>query len=104
MSTKLINRILLVVIIKTLKIAPSNIFKSKRGKLKLFLLQIKINVHFNKLQFKSNTDKILYTATYLRDYTIKCFQLVLTNFLEELKKNCNRNINKIFSYFKMFKN
>ena len=59
------------VIIKIFKIALLNIFKSEISKLKLFLLQVEMNVHFNKSQFKSDTDKVLYTATYLRDYTVK---------------------------------
>ena len=59
------------VIIKTLKIVPLNLFKKERSKLKPFLLQIKMNVHFNKLQFKTDTDKVLYAATYLRDHAVK---------------------------------
>ena len=58
-------------ITKTLKIALSNVFKDEREKLKPFLLQIEINVHFNKLQFKTEADKVLYATTYLRDYTAK---------------------------------
>ena len=59
------------VITKTLKIASLNLFKGKRSKLKPFLLQVKMNICFNKLQFKIDTDKVLYAATYLQDYTAK---------------------------------
>ena len=59
------------VIIKTLKIALSNLFKSERSRLKSFLLQVKMNICFNELQFKIDADKVLYTAIYLRDYTAK---------------------------------
>ena len=59
------------VIIKTLKIALSDLFKKERSKLKTFLLQFKMNIHFNELQFKLDADKMLYTAMYLRNYTVK---------------------------------
>ena len=59
------------VIIKILKIALPDLFKSERSRLKPFLLQIKMNIHFNKLQFKTDTDKMLYTATYLQNYAVK---------------------------------
>ena len=59
------------VITKTLKIASSDLFKGERSKLKTFLLQIEMNICFNKSQFKSDTDKVLYTATYLRDHAAK---------------------------------
>ena len=65
------KEILSSVIIKTLKIALLNVFKGERSKLKPFLLQIKINICFNKLQFKTDADKMLYTVTYLRNYTVK---------------------------------
>ena len=58
-------------IIKTFKIAHFNVFKRKREKLKVFLLQININIRFNKAQFKLKVNKILYTVTYLRDNTVK---------------------------------
>ena len=59
------------IVIKILKIAHSNIFKKKRERLKVFLLQIKIKIRFNETQFKSKVDKILYTATYLKNNIIK---------------------------------
>ena len=59
------------VIIKTLKIALLNLFKSKRSRLKSFLLQVKMNIHFNKLQVKTDADKMLYIVTYLRNYAVK---------------------------------
>ena len=52
------------VVIKTLKIALLNLFKSERSRLKSFLLQIEMNICFNKLQFEMNADKVLYTAIY----------------------------------------
>ena len=36
------------VITKTLKIASLNLFKSERSRLKPFLLQVEMNIHFNK--------------------------------------------------------
>ena len=59
------------VVTKIFKIALSDVFKEKRSKLKSFLLQIKMNIYFNELQFKINTDKVLYTVIYLRDYDVK---------------------------------
>ena len=59
------------VITKILKITSLNLFKSKRSRLKSFLLQIKMNICFNKLQFKTDADKVFYTATYLRNYAVK---------------------------------
>ena len=59
------------VIIKILKIVLVNLFKSERSRLKPFLLQIEMNICFNKSQFKTDADKILYITTYLRDYAIK---------------------------------
>ena len=87
------------VVIKTLKIVLSDLFRGERSKLKTFLLQIKMNIHFNKLQFKLNTDKMLYTATYLRNHTVKWFQSVLTDFLKQKIKNQNNNTIKIFVFF-----
>ncbi len=46
-----------------------------------------MNIYFNELQFKTETDKMLYTITYLRNYTVKWFQPVLTDFLKQRKKN-----------------
>ena len=92
------------VIIKTLKIALINLFKSERSRLKSFLLQIKMNICFNKSQFKTDADKVLYTATYLRDYAAKWFQTVLTDYLKQKIKNQDNNIIKIFTFFKVFKN
>ena len=59
------------IVIKTLKIVHLNVFKRERKRLKAFLLQININIRFNKTQFKLEINKILYTATYLRDNIIK---------------------------------
>ena len=59
------------VIIKILKIALLNLLKGERSRLKSFLLQVKMKICFNKLQFKIDADKVLYTVTYLRDYTAK---------------------------------
>ena len=61
----------MLIIIKILKIASLDVFKSERDKLKPFLLQIEINVQFNKSQFKSDTNKMLYTVIYLRDNAVK---------------------------------
>ena len=61
------------VIIKILKIALLNLFKSERSRLKPFLLQVEMNIQFNKLQFKLNINKVLYTVTYLRNYAAKWF-------------------------------
>ena len=75
------------VVIKTLKIALSNLFKKERSCLKPFLLQVEMNNQFNKPQFKTEADKILYTAIYLKDYTAKWFQSVLTDFLKQETEN-----------------
>ena len=91
------------VITKTLKIVLSNLFKSERSRLKPFLLQVKINIYFNEFQFKINADKMLYTATYLRNYTVKWFQPVLTDYLKQKIKNQNNDTVKIFTFFKIFK-
>ena len=61
------------VVTKTLKIALLNMFKDERSKLKSFLLQVKMNICFNKQQFKSNADKMLYIMTYLKNHTAKWF-------------------------------
>ena len=53
------------VVIKTLKIALPNLFKSERSRLKSFLLQVEMNIYFNEPQFKTDADKMLYTTTYL---------------------------------------
>ena len=53
------------VITKILKIALLNLFKSERNRLKPFLLQVKMNICFNKLQFKTDANKVLYTTIYL---------------------------------------
>ena len=91
------------VVIKTLKIALLNLFKRERSHLKPFLLQVEMNIHFNKPQFKMNINKVLYTATYLRNYAAKWFQSVLTNYLKQKMKNKNNNTVKIFASFKIFK-
>ena len=67
----IIDKAVTLVITKTLKIALSDLFKRERSKLKTFLLQVEMNICFNKSQFKLNADKVLYTATYLQDYTVK---------------------------------
>ena len=59
------------VIIKILKIALLNLFKRERSKLKSFLLQVEMNICFNKLQFKTDANKVLYTVTYLQNYAAK---------------------------------
>ena len=58
-------------IIKTLKIVFLDLFRDERSKLKPFLLQVEINIHFNKPQFKTNADKMLYITVYLSNYTVK---------------------------------
>ena len=87
------------VVIKTLKIVLLNLFRGERSKLKMFLLQIEMNICFNKLQFKLEADKVLYTATYLKNCTAKWFQSVLTNYLEQKVKNHDDNIIKTFIFF-----
>ena len=66
-----IKRATVSVVMKTLKITSSDLFKRERSKLKTFLLQVEMNIYFNELQFKSKADKVLYTATYLQDHTAK---------------------------------
>ena len=61
------------VVTKTLKIALLNLFKSERSRLKPFLLQVEMNIHFDESQFKTDADKMLYITTYLRNYTAKWF-------------------------------
>ena len=92
------------VVIKTLKIALLNLFKREKSHLKPFLLQVEMNIYFNEPQFKIDTDKVLYTAIYLRDYAAKWFQLVLTDYLKQKTKNQDNNTVKIFAFFKIFKN
>ncbi len=92
------------VVVKTLKIALSDLFRGERSKLKTFLLQIKMNICFNESQFKLNTDKVMYTAIYLKDYTVKWFQSVLTDYLKQKEKNQDNNTIKIFTFFQVFKN
>ena len=58
-------------IIKILKIVLLNLFKGERSRLKPFLLQIKMNIYFNELQFKTDINKVLYAVTYLQDYAVK---------------------------------
>ena len=91
-------------IMKTFKIAPLNLFKGERSKLKTFLLQVKMNIHFNEPQFKSEADKMLYTATYLQDHTVKWFQPVLTDYLKQKVKNQDDDTVNIFASFRLFKN
>ena len=59
------------VVIKILKIVLSDLFRGERSKVKTFLLQVEMNIHLNESQFKLDTDKVLYTVTYLRDYAAK---------------------------------
>ena len=94
-----VKRVTSLMITKTLKIVLSDLFKRERSKLKTFLLQIKMNIHFNELQFKSDINKVLYAVIYLRDYTAKWFQSVLTDFLKQKVKNQDNNIVKIFTFF-----
>ena len=66
-----ISEVIDSVVTKILKIALFNLFKSERGRLKSFLLQIEMNIQFNEPQFKLNADKVLYTIIYLQDHTAK---------------------------------
>ena len=82
-----IKKVIASVVIKTLKIMLLDLFRGERSNLKPFLLQIKMNIHFNELQFKMNADKVLYITTYLKNYTAKWFQPVLTDYLRQNVKN-----------------
>ena len=85
------------------KILTSDKFKEKRHMLSLFLTQMNTYIRFNWDLFKSETEKVMFAAAYLKSDTLNWFKLTLKNYLDNITKEHKDSINEIFTDYKMFK-
>jgi len=53
--------------IDVLKVPALNAFTGERGKLRAFLIKLKLYIGFNQAKFRSKMDKGLFTVSYLKD-------------------------------------
>ncbi len=53
--------------IDVLKVPALNAFTDERGKLRAFLIKLKLYIGFNQAKFRSKMDKGLFTVLYLKD-------------------------------------
>jgi len=49
------------------KVPAPNVFTGERGKLRAFLVKLKLYIGFNQAKFRSEMDKGLFTISYLKD-------------------------------------
>jgi len=53
--------------INVLKVPAPNVFTGKREKLQAFLAKLKLYIEFNQARFRSEMNKSLFTALYLKN-------------------------------------
>jgi len=53
--------------IDVLKVPALNAFMRERGKLRAFLIKLKLYIEFNQAKFRSEMDKGLFTVSYLKN-------------------------------------
>jgi len=53
--------------INVLKVSTLNAFTGERGKLRAFLVKLKLYIEFNQTKFRSEMNKGLFTVSYLKD-------------------------------------
>jgi len=66
-STSQVNLQGLQQMIDVLKVSALNVFTDKRGKLRAFLVKLKLYIEFNQAKFRSEMNKGLFTVLYLKD-------------------------------------
>ncbi len=89
--------------IDVLKIPALNVFTGKKEKLWAFLIKLKLYIEFNQMKFRSEMNKGLFTASYLKDAAFDWVDLKLHEFLNKTLKKQMNNKKSIFSNYKKFK-
>jgi len=89
--------------INVLKVSALNAFTGERGKLRAFLIKLKLYIEFNQAKFRSEMNKGLFTILYLKNAAFDWVDLKLHEFLEKTSKKQMNNKEFIFSNYKKFK-
>jgi len=66
-STSQVNLQGLQQMINVLKVSTLNAFTDKRGKLRAFLIKLKLYIEFNQAKFRFEMNKGLFTVLYLKN-------------------------------------
>ena len=59
------------VTVKQLKLSTSDLFKEEPGKIKDFLIQLKLYMRFNRGSFPDDQERILYALSFMRDKAVR---------------------------------
>jgi hypothetical protein len=72
------------------KVSSPETFDGTQGKLEGFQLQVQLYFHFNRAQFTSEADKVLYAASFLRGRAAKGFRPFLKDWLDNQEDGTTR--------------
>jgi len=64
-----------------LKVSAPEPFTGDRKKVKAFIIQVRLNLKFHASNFRTEDDKVLYAATFLRDGAFDWFEPYLTDYM-----------------------
>jgi len=103
-STSQVNLQGLQQMIDVLKVLTLNAFTDERGKLRAFLIKLKLYIEFNQTKFRFKMNKGLFTVSYLKNAAFNWVDPKLHKFFDKTLKKQMNNKKFIFSNYKKFKN
>ena len=86
-----------------IKIPSPDKFLEEQRMLSSFLTQLDTYICLNHTMFRKEADKVLYASSYLRSDALNWFKPTLWDYMENEKKDCNDEMNEIFTSLKEFK-
>ncbi len=89
--------------INVLKVPALNAFTGERGKLRAFLIKLKLYIEFNQVKFRFKMNKGLFTILYLKNAAFNWVDLKLHEFLDKTLKKWMNDKKFIFSDYRKFK-
>ena len=89
--------------IKSVKIQASESFDETQSKLCHFLTQLDLYLHINQEWVILETDKILFTSTYLTGFAFGWFEPTLHDYQKHMCQAQDDNIQAVFGSYQEFK-
>ena len=86
-----------------IKISSPDKFLREQRMLSSFLTQLDTYICLNYIMFRKEADKVLYASSYLRFNALNWFEPTLWDYMENEKKDCDDETNKIFISLEEFK-
>ena len=94
-----------VMVQQPIKVQTPELFSGTRGKVEVFIVQLRLCFGFQPAQFATEVSKILYAASYLRGEAAEWFARYLEDYLDNIETPSDRgdDTKKVFGSFDSFK-